>query len=191
MMALDAEVEITSVRGARRVSVNQFYTGYRKTVLAPDEIVTRVRIPLLKSDETLKLYKVSRRKDLDIATFGAAFWMRRTGQTIDDIRIAYGGVGPVVVRMSKTETSLRGASVTSLDRFEEAGRVAASEVTPISDVRGSKEFRSLLARNIVVKLWHEISGCGEGGNGRFAGKLPPGAGLRQLSSTGVSPVPSD
>ena len=68
-----------AARGACRSS--EFYTGYRKTVLGPDELVTGVRIPLPRAGEMFKLYKVSRRKDLDISSFGAAIWMRQSNGT--------------------------------------------------------------------------------------------------------------
>jgi xanthine dehydrogenase small subunit len=180
LMALEAEVDIAGALGSRRVPMSQFYTGYRKTVLAPDELVTGVRIPLPKPGETFKLYKVSRRKDLDISSFGAAIWMKQSNGTIDDVRIVYGGVGPMVMRMSKAEAALRGNAPT-LERFDHAAKLARDEVTPITDVRGSEQYRRTLAHNILLKFWHEeIGQNGDGGNSH--GTEPP------KRSTGVSPV---
>ena len=180
LIALEAEVDIAGVSGTRRVPMSQFYTGYRKTVLAPDELVTGVRIPLPKAGETFKLYKVSRRKDLDISSFGAAVWMKQSNGTTDDVRIVYGGVGPMVMRMSKAEAVLRGNAPT-LERFEHAAKFARDEVTPITDVRGSEQYRRTLAHNILLKFWHEEVGQnGNGGNGQDA--VPPNR------DTGVSPV---
>jgi xanthine dehydrogenase small subunit len=175
LMVLDAEVELTGVAGVRRVPINQFYAGYRRTVLTPGELVTRVRIPLPRPGETFKLYKVSRRKDLDISSFGAAIWLRRSGNVIEDVRIAYGGVGPTVLRMSKAEAVLRGQPAT-LERFEQAGDVARDEVTPITDVRGSEQYRRTLAANILVKFWHEALAGGHqrtDGNGDGRAPQPP------------------
>jgi xanthine dehydrogenase small subunit len=155
MIALGAEIELTGLTGSRRVPISQFYTGYRQTVLAADELVTVVHIPLLEASQTLKLYKVSRRKDLDISSFGAAIWMQQTNGTVEDIRLAFGGVGPMVMRLAKTEAALRGYPPT-LERFEQAGEIARDEVTPISDVRGSAEYRRTLAGNILTKFWHEV-----------------------------------
>ena len=126
MIALGAEMEITGVNGVRRLPIDQFYVGYRKTALAADEFLTAVRIPLLGEYQTLKLYKVSRRKDLDISSFGAAIWMQQSNGVIDDIRLAFGGVGPMVMRMPKTEGVLRGQSPT-LELFEQAGEIAREE----------------------------------------------------------------
>jgi xanthine dehydrogenase small subunit len=172
---LEAEVEVAGLAATRRMAIARFYSGYRQTVLAPDEIITAIRIPIPHGDDIFRLYKVSRRKDLDIASFGAAIWMRRAGDgaTIADVRIAYGGVGPMVLRMVKTEAILRGQAAT-LDLFERAAAVARDEVTPITDVRGSETYRRTLARNVLLKFWHEAispaAGDG-GGNGRTAG--PP------------------
>lgn len=166
LMALQAEVEIASPINQRCVPIASFYAGYRKTVLDIGEIVARIRIPRPLPADTFKLYKVSRRKDLDISGFGAAIWMRQTNGTVDDIRIVYGGVGPMVMRMTSAEDLIRGHAPT-LERFAQAGRAAREQVTPITDVRGSEEYRRTLAENILLKFWHEAVGenGGNGGNG--------------------------
>jgi xanthine dehydrogenase small subunit len=160
MIALGAEIELTGLSGVRSVPVGTFYTGYRQTVLADDELVTAVKIPLLKAGQLLRLYKVSRRKDLDISSLGAAIWIERSGQIITQIRLAFGGVGPTVMRLPETEAVLRGQPAT-LENFERAAEVARLEVKPISDVRGSAEYRRTLAGNILLKFWHETmpGGC--------------------------------
>ena len=90
-------------RGSRRVNINDFYEGYKQKDLAADEIIVRVHVPLQAPDELLKLYKVSRRNDLDIATFGAAVRMRTVGGAISRAFIAYSGVAAT----RKPTTSLR------------------------------------------------------------------------------------
>jgi xanthine dehydrogenase small subunit len=157
MIALGAEIELTGVGGTRVVPIGLFYSGYRQTVCRADELVTSIRIPLLRETQTLKLYKVSRRKDLDISTFGAAIWMLQSNGVIDEIRLAFGGVGPMVMRMPKTEAMLRGREPT-LERFAQAGETAREEVAPITDVRGTAEYRRMLSENILVKFWHEKFG---------------------------------
>jgi xanthine dehydrogenase small subunit len=146
--------------GTRTVPIDRFYLGYRKFDLQPDEIITRVRIAIVR--DTLKLYKVSRRKDLDISAFTAAIRLAMTGDRIDRAAIAYGGVAPTVVRLPRTEAFLAGKSAT-LDTFEHAGR---DEIKPISDVRGSADYRLQLAENIMAKFWYET--FGEKSASRFA-----------------------
>jgi xanthine dehydrogenase small subunit len=156
LFVLNAEIELTGLNGARRVNINDFYTGYRKTVMRSDELITRIFIPLPRNDETLKLYKISRRKDLDISAFTAAFWMKRDDETITDIRIAYGGVAPTIVRMPKTEAFLRGKRLDT-ETAAEAGAIARTEVSPITDVRGSADYRLQLCENIILKLQAELN----------------------------------
>jgi len=152
-----AEIELTGVNGARRVNINDFYKGYRTIVASPDELITRVLIPLPAPGEIFKLYKISRRKDLDISAFTAAIWIKRNGgEIIDDVRIAFGGVGPVILRLKKTEEYLRGNALTAAS-VAEAGRIARTEITPITDVRGSAEYRSQLGENILRKFYVELS----------------------------------
>ena len=148
-----AELEIAGKSGRRTVRADSFYIGYKKFDLRPDEIIAGVRVPVI-ADPLLRLYKVSRRKDLDISAFTAAISLRRDGGTIGEARIAYGGVGPVVLRMARTEAFLSGKAA-SLQTFEEAGRVARDEIAPISDVRGSADYRLQLAENILSKYYYE------------------------------------
>jgi xanthine dehydrogenase small subunit len=158
LFVLNAEVELTGGAGARRVNMNAFYTGYRKTVMAADELITRVIIPLPKRDESFRLYKVSKRHDLDISTFTAAFWMRRENGVIGEIRIAYGGVGPMIYRLRKTEEALTGKPLNEAE-FDAAAEIARAEITPISDVRGDAEYRFQLAENILRKFYCDVSGA--------------------------------
>jgi xanthine dehydrogenase small subunit len=174
LYALAADIELTSVAGSRRLPIENFYTAYRQTALRPEELITFVHIPLPRPGEIYKLYKISRRKDLDISSFNAAIWLRRSASTIHDIRIAYGGVGAMVLRMRNTENSLQGQP-TTLDSFERAAQIARDEVTPITDVRGSETYRRTLAANILLKFWHEtLSGAGNGdGESDWPPSTPP------------------
>jgi xanthine dehydrogenase small subunit len=158
---LEGEIEIAGGSSRRWIRIEEFYAGYRKTVLKSDEMVTRMRLPIPLEGEIFKIYKVSKRKDLDISSFDAAIWMRMSGERIEQIRIAYGGVGPMVVRLPRTETFLTG-KIGTRELFVEAGNIAREEVTPISDVRGAEAYRRTLAKNILVKFWQEIEGGEEG-----------------------------
>lgn len=156
LFVCDAQLELTGTQGKRTVPIRNFYKGYKKFDLNADELITKIRIPLPKKDDVLKLYKVSRRQNLDISTFSAAFRMSCKNSSIDSIDIAFGGVAPTTLRMVKTEEFLKGKEF-SLDTFEAAGRIARDEVTPISDVRGSEEYRRQLAENILSKFYYEAA----------------------------------
>ena len=153
-----AELELVSMRGSRRVSIKDFHTGPKQTVVAPDEIITRVMIPLPAPDEIVKLYKISKRKEMDVSTFRAGIRIKRRGEWIEAAAIAYCGVGPTVLRLPRTEAFLAGRAF-SERTFREAGALARAEVEPITDVRGSRAYRLQLAENILVKFYHETLGA--------------------------------
>jgi xanthine dehydrogenase small subunit len=153
-MVMEAELEFAGSAGRRTVNINDFYKGYKKFDLRPDELLVKVRIPLPPSDELLRLYKVSRRRDLDIATFTAAIRMRLDGDTIADAALAYGAVGPTVVRLRRTEEFLLDRPFTE-ETMRDAGDTAVQEIAPISDVRGSRDYRYQLARNVLLKFYHQ------------------------------------
>ena len=153
-LVLDAEVELAGPHGLRRVNLNDFYTGYRKTVMAPDEIIVRLHVPRPPAGGLFKLYKVSKRKDLDISTFSAAIGVRVEDGTVADARLAYGGVAATVVRLPRAEAALVGRPATEAT-FDAAAAVAEAEVKPISDVRGSADYRRRLAGNILRRFYLE------------------------------------
>ncbi|MDX1944011.1 MAG: FAD binding domain-containing protein [Pirellulaceae bacterium] len=155
LFVLNAELELASSTGTRRVNINQFYTGYRQSVMRPDELIARVIVPLPAAGELFRVYKVSKRSDLDIATFAAAIWLQVAGDFIVAARIAYAGVAPTIVRLPQTEAWLSERRLTEAT-LRQAGRLARGEIHPISDVRGSAEYRALLAENILLKFACEV-----------------------------------
>ncbi len=150
-----SKLELTGESGTRTIAINDFYLGYKKLDLRADEIITRILIPLPGDADTLRLYKISKRTHLDISTFTAAMLMRRTDGRIDSMRLAYGGVAPVVLRLNKTEEFLAGKAI-ARETFAEAGEIARSEIAPITDVRGAKETRLQLAENILTKFYYDL-----------------------------------
>jgi len=154
----NAEVELMSLEGTRRVNINNFYKGYKILDIKHNEIISKIYIPIPKQEQIIQLYKVSNRKDLDISTFTAGFMLDldKESNTIENISIAYGGVAPVVLRLSKTEAFLKGEKL-ELETFENAQEVVLSEIAPISDVRASAEYRKELAKNALLKFFYDIS----------------------------------
>src|SRR5690606_15551552 len=103
----EAELVIKSVDSERIVNINQFYKGgYKELDLAPDEIVTHIRLP--KTDQDFRLFKVSMRKDLDISAVTMAIRYKVTDGTIANFSLAVGGVGPTVLRMTNIEQQAQG-----------------------------------------------------------------------------------
>jgi xanthine dehydrogenase small subunit len=160
LYVMDAMLELRSAGGARQLNINDFYKGYKKFDLHPGELIRQIRIPLPATDELLRLYKVSRRHDLDIASFTAAIRMRLDGESIADVAIALGAVGPTVIRARKTEAFLSGRLLDE-ETMRLAGDVAIAEIAPISDVRGAANYRFQLTRNIFLKFFHETQAITE------------------------------
>jgi xanthine dehydrogenase small subunit len=154
LYVMDSVLELRSARGRRQVNINDFYKGYKKFDLRPGELIVQVRVPLPSEDELLRLYKVSRRRDLDISSFTAAIRLRLDGETISEVAIAFGAVGPTVIRARQTESFLRGRPLDE-DTKRLAGDVAVGEITPISDVRGGADYRSQLTRNVILKFYYD------------------------------------
>lgn len=156
LFVMEAMVVLTGVSGVRTVPISSFYCGYKQLDLRDDELISSVILPLPEEGDLIRLYKVSKRSHLDIASFTAGFRLRIDDGVIRSVRIAYGGVAPVVLRLPRTEEFLLGKPV-RIDAFEAAGSIAREEISPISDVRGSREYRLQLAGNILRKLYWELA----------------------------------
>ena len=162
LVVLAADIELASTRGTRTVPINAFYIGYRQSVIQPDELLTAITIPIPRPEQSLRLYKVSRRHDLDISTASAAILLTREGGTIADARIALGGVGPTVLRASAAEACLRGAAF-GIDAFEAAADAVREAVRPIRDVRASADYRRSVAGNLLLRCYHDLIATGDEG----------------------------
>jgi len=156
LFAMDAEIEFVGLKGRRTGKIRSLYKGYKVLDWTPDELIAQIRIPLPEREEVLKLYKVSKRRNLDISAFTAAIRMRRTGDTIKEVAIAYGGVAPIVLMLPKTAEYLTGKTH-ALETYQKAGEIAKQEISPISDVRGSSDFRNYLAGTILERFYYETA----------------------------------
>jgi xanthine dehydrogenase small subunit len=156
LMAYDAELILTSRSRERFVNMNNFVLGYRKTELQPDELITGVRIPKQDKHTTVRFYKVSKRKDLDISTVSACFSLRREGTKVTEIRMAYGGMAAVTKRVKAAEDFLTGKNW-ERELIEQAMELIGKEFTPLSDARSGAAFRSSAAKNLLLKFWSETT----------------------------------
>jgi xanthine dehydrogenase small subunit len=156
LMVMGAEVELVGRAGARRVDINDFYLGDQRTVMMSDELIARVVTPLPSVEDRLRLYKVSKRRDLDIAAFTAGIRIRCEGDRILSARVAFGGVASKVCRLSRTEAFLVGKAFEE-EVFLAAGRLARDEINPRTDVRGTAEYRRQLSERILGRFFHDCS----------------------------------
>ena len=128
----------------------------------PDELITAVSFALPTAHESLRIFKVSQRKDLDISTVNSAFLFRmeKTSQAvIKEARIAYGGIGPVVRRFPEVETYLEGKSLT-LEVVDHAAALIQQDILPLSDVRGTSAYRRVLVDGLFRRYCEELQGKG-------------------------------
>ena len=151
----EAVLEILGPSGTRRVPIESFYRGYKDIDLDDDELLARVETRLPASDQELRLYKMSRRRDMDISSFSAAILLRLDGDRITRARIAFGGVAETVVRMQEAENYLVGRDL-SEENMLRAGSIAAAAIEPITDVRGHSSYRLRLAENVMLKYFFDV-----------------------------------
>lgn len=155
LAAFDAELEIGSVRGIRRVNFNHFYTGYRKTLLEPDELVLAVRLSKLREGERSFFYKVGTRRAQAISKTVMSVRSETTNGIIKSISIGVGSVAPTVIRAQKTESLLTNSRLDS-EMIQQAIRTISSEITPISDVRSSEHYRRVVTGNVLAKYLSQL-----------------------------------
>lgn len=145
LLALDAELVIAGPRGQRRVPAADFFLGVRRTQLAPDELLVEIVIPAPGAGSGGTYVRHTPRRELDIAVVGVASQLTvRDGQCIK-ARIALAAVAPVPLRATSAEERLVGETVTPA-LIEEAAELAISAASPISDQRGTAEYRQHLVR---------------------------------------------
>ena len=157
LMAYGADIVLQSRRGVRRVKADSFVTGYRTTNRRLDELIMAVVLPRPFAASRIRAYKVSKRRDLDIATVSAAFRLDLDEQGIvSDITLAYGGMAEYTKRSISAEAFLKGKAW-NRQQVEEAQRLVDKDFSPISDVRGSAEFRRIAARNLLLKFWSDTT----------------------------------
>jgi xanthine dehydrogenase small subunit len=154
LMAYNAEIKLQSIDGERRINMNNYILGYRKTERQPNEIITTIIIPKPSPKTIVKFYKVSKRKDLDISTVSAGFSLTLNNNIVESIILAYGGMAAVTKRTIKAEQYLTG-KLWDRTTVEQAMELITAEFTPISDARSGAEFRGIAAKNLLLKFWSE------------------------------------
>jgi CO/xanthine dehydrogenase FAD-binding subunit len=156
LAAYDVDIEIGSARGSRVVPFNDFYTGYRRSVLEPDELVLAVLIPRLESGERDFFWKVGTRRAQAISKTVLAAKAIALNGVIESIRIGVGSVAPTVIRARKTEKLLTGVPLTT-ELIAQAGSTIAQEVAPITDLRSTEHYRRTVTGNILGKFLRSLS----------------------------------
>jgi xanthine dehydrogenase small subunit len=157
LIALRAHVVLMSAEGHREMPLEDFYTGYRKNVLAGDEVLAWIKVPRPQPKELLRAYKISKRYDDDISAVCLVINMTEENGAVAKISIGAGGVAPTPARAVKTEAFLLRRPWTET-AAREAAKLLRGEFQPISDMRASAAYRSEVLGNLVQRFWFESQG---------------------------------
>jgi CO/xanthine dehydrogenase FAD-binding subunit len=155
LAAFDAELELGSVRGVRKIDFNRFYTGYRQTVMEPDEILLAVRLGKLRPTERSVFFKVGTRRAQAISKIVMAVRAGTKGALINYISVALGSVAPTVIRARQTESLLTNATL-DFTVIELAKRTISSEIAPITDARSTEHYRRTVTGNALAKVLRQL-----------------------------------
>ena len=148
LLVYDAQLELISAHGSRRVAYQDFHTGYKQMDLRPEELIARIRLPRRGNARRHYYRKVGTRKAQAIAKVCFAGMAEMRGEEIRDIRIALGSVAPTVIRCRKTEEVLRGQKLDAA-ALEAARQALAGEIAPIDDFRSTAKYRRRVALNLL------------------------------------------
>lgn len=156
LMALEASLVLVSKTGKRIVPLANFYTGVRKTVLRPDEFVREVQFKGMKDNDLGSFRKSALRRTQAIATINACVIARQEDGLLFDVRVTLGSVAPTIIHAPSAEAMLTMKSP-SLQVAVAAGRAAAEDAKPISDLRASKEYRSYMVAHLVQDIVMDLA----------------------------------
>lgn len=155
LIALGAQVELVGAAGRRMLQLEDFYLGYQRKDLKPDEVVAAVHVPLPTPDLRFRTYKLSKRFDQDISAVCAAFALRLDNAgVIRHVRIAFGGMADRPKRAASAEAALHGQPWSEAVLLQGMDALAR-DFTPLTDMRASSAYRMRTAQNLVRRFWLE------------------------------------
>ncbi|MFU8803271.1 MAG: FAD binding domain-containing protein, partial [Bradymonadaceae bacterium] len=156
LLALNTELVFYEGDTRRAVAMKEFFLGYKVMDKKPNEIMTELSFPAGNANTRIHFEKVSKRKCLDIATVNSAIRIEADDDgLIEDVTITLGGVAAVPLWLRETATFLKGRTI-STETVNQALVMVQNEITPISDVRGSAQYKRLLARQFVLAHFLEL-----------------------------------
>ncbi len=149
LLVYDAELELRSIRGVRRVSYARFHRGYKEMDLAADELIARIIVPRGRSGWREDYRKVGTRRAQAISKVCFAGAVLMKDDTVADVRLAFGSVAPVPLRAVRTEAALRGQCVNAAS-IASAQRELLQEISPIDDLRSTAAYRRQVCANLLA-----------------------------------------
>jgi CO/xanthine dehydrogenase FAD-binding subunit len=155
LLVYDAELELVSARGSRRMPYARFHTGYKRTELGADELIRSITIPRGRRGWVESYRKVGTRKAQAISKVCFAGAAVRDGDVVRDVRLALGSVAPTVVRCANAEAAIRGRTLTD-EAVDAAKEALARDIAPIDDLRSSARYRLRVAENLLIQFLGEM-----------------------------------
>ncbi len=159
LLVYDAEIEIVSHRGNRRIPYTEFHTGYKRNVLAADELIYAIHLPRRFAHHSQYLRKVGTRRAMAISKVELAATALLQGGVFSEIRLAAASLAPFPARLYKTEAALLGRPITQ-ETTQAARRALLAEARPIDDIRSTAEYRRRVAANLLQEFLLELSSEG-------------------------------
>jgi carbon-monoxide dehydrogenase medium subunit len=153
LIALDAEVTLTSSKGQRKLRLDEFFIDYYQTALDPGELLTEIHVPPPERPGWSHI-KFTPRSIEDFATVGVAVTVKISNGVCEDIRLGLNSVGSTIVHAKKAEDVLRGKPITDA-ALREMGEVASTECDPTDDNRGSAEYKLEMVKVLVRRAAQE------------------------------------
>jgi xanthine dehydrogenase small subunit len=136
LLALGATLELRRGAQSRRLPLDQFYLGYRRTALEPGEFIVSVRVPARRRGQSLWAWKVSKRWDQDISAICAAVWLEESATGVTQARLGFGGMAATPERARRAEAALTGKPL-GADSVAAAARALADDFAPMTDLRAT------------------------------------------------------
>ncbi len=155
-LALNASIILKESKNTRKIPLKDFFLDYKKLNLVKDEYIESVRVPIPKQKYLFNFEKVSKRTHLDIASVNSGIYLKVNEDLIEECSVSAGGVSAIPKYLSKTSEYLVGKKITNGTVFK-ANEILQEEISPISDVRGSVDYKRLLLRQLFFA--HFIKLC--------------------------------
>jgi xanthine dehydrogenase iron-sulfur cluster and FAD-binding subunit A len=159
LLAYDAEIELVSLRGQRRLPYDQFHLGYKKTALAADELIYALHLPKKFAGALTHTRKVGTRNAQAISKICVAATARLHDGFVRDLRIGMGSVAPTPLRLVQTEQAIQDQHLDDA-AIANARRALLSEIAPIDDIRSTAEYRRIVAANLLEEMLRSFAAKG-------------------------------
>jgi CO/xanthine dehydrogenase FAD-binding subunit len=157
LLVYDADVELISVRGRRRIPYQQFHTGYKQNAMTADELMFALHLPRRFSQHKHYLRKVGTRRAMAISKVALGATARVTDGKIYEIRLAAASLAPFPARLYKTELAVAGGEP-SEGIIEEARLALLAEAQPIDDIRSDAQYRKHVGANLLEEFLRSLRG---------------------------------